>query len=156
VDADSDGLTNSEEHTLNTDPNLADSEGDGTLDKNEIIQGSSPTNPGDNGQAPPTPVLLPMKLRIYTSASIDNINYANGGLNGLLTPYRIKIYRQNIATGVETVVYTTADYGGTMFALNEVAQLPNISNDPNQRYTAQIDLPTISVMEFFPQYLARR
>jgi hypothetical protein len=118
-----------------------------------MTQGSDPTDPVDNGQAPPPPPApLPFRVRIYTSASIDNTNYVNGGLSGLLTPYRIKIYRQNISTGVETLVHTTGDYGGTMFALNEVVQLPNISNDPNQRYAAQIDLPTIGTGEFDQPY----
>ena len=44
VDPDSDGLTSSEEHTLGTNPDLADSDGDGTPDKAEIIQGSRGEN----------------------------------------------------------------------------------------------------------------
>jgi Tol biopolymer transport system component len=45
-DDDSDGLTNSEEGTLGTDPDLADTDGDGLLDGEEINQyGTDPLNP---------------------------------------------------------------------------------------------------------------
>jgi Bacterial TSP3 repeat len=144
TDADADGLSGSEENSLGTNPNSPDSDSDGVPDKAEIIQNSSPNDPSDNGQTPPAPALLPMTLKIYTAASLAT-DYQDGGVNGLLTPYRIKIYEQNLATGVETLVYTTADYGGTMFALNETVTLPNLANDPNKRYNAQIDLPVIGI-----------
>jgi hypothetical protein len=60
VDTDSDGLTNSEENALNTDPNNLDTDGDGIPDKVELTQGSSPTDPSDNGQPPMSPPLLPI------------------------------------------------------------------------------------------------
>jgi Bacterial TSP3 repeat len=142
VDPDNDGLTSSEEHTLGTNPNLADTDGDGVNDKAETISGSSPTDASDNGLPPATPMLSPMKVRIFTYATLA-LDYVNGGNSGLLTPYRIKIYEQNLATGQETLVHTTPDYGGTMFSLTNSVDLPNIANDPNKRYTAQIDLPTI-------------
>jgi hypothetical protein len=96
-------------------------------------------------------VLLPMKVKIYTSASLAT-DYVNGGASGLLTPYRIKIYLQNLATGVETLVHTTPDYGGTAFSMTNTVDLPNISNDPTRRYTAQIDLPTIGTDTFSQPY----
>ena len=70
---------------------MADTDGDGKSDKAEIIQGSLPDDPSDNGLAPAQPELLPMKLRIFTYASLAT-DYVNGGNSGLLTPYRIKIY----------------------------------------------------------------
>ncbi len=151
LDSDSDGLTNSEESVLNTDPDLPDSDGDGIPDKDEILQGGSPTDASDAGLPPPAPALLPLKLRIYTSASLA-ADYVNGGSSGLLTPYRIKIYQQNLATGVETLVHTTPDYGGTMFSMTNNVELPNIANDPTRRYTAQIDLPNIGTGIFDQPY----
>ena len=151
VDPDSDDLTSWEESILGTNPLVADTDGDGKSDKAEIIQGSSPDDPSDNGLAPAQPELLPMKLKIFTYASLAT-DYVNGGIDGLLTPYRIKIYQQNLLTGVETLVHTTPDYGGSAFSLTNSVELPNISNDPTRRYTAQIDLPSISTDTFSQPY----
>ena len=151
VDPDSDDLTSWEESILGTNPLLADTDGDGKSDKVEVIQGSSPNDPSDNGLLPAQPELLPMKLRIFTYASLAT-DYVNGGINGLLTPYRIKIYQQNLLTGVETLVHTTPDYGGFALSLTNSVDLPNISNDPTRRYTAQIDLPTIGTDPFSQPY----
>ncbi|NJM38750.1 MAG: hypothetical protein HC845_13265, partial [Akkermansiaceae bacterium] len=71
IDTDSDGLSNSEENSLNTDPNNPDTDGDGTPDKTELTQGSSPTDPADGGHVPTPPPLLPIKLKIFTYASLD-------------------------------------------------------------------------------------
>jgi hypothetical protein len=140
VDPDADDLTSWKESILGTNPLLADTDGDGKSDKAEILQGSSPDDPSDNGLAPAQPELLRMKLRIFNYASLAT-DYENGGNNGLLTPYRIKIYQQNFLTGVKTLVHTTPDDGGSAFSLTNTVDLPNISNDPTRRYTAQIDLP---------------
>jgi hypothetical protein len=77
-----------------------------------------------------------------------DFDYVNGGLNGLLTPYTVKIFEQNVTSGVETLVYTSAQYGGNAFSLTEFVQLPNISNNPNKRYNAKIDLPNIGIGVF--------
>ena len=45
VDPDNDGLKNWEESTHNTNPNTADTDGDGISDKQEVEQGTDPTNP---------------------------------------------------------------------------------------------------------------
>lgn len=147
VDADDDELSNYEENILGTNTNNPDTDGDGTPDKTEIIQGSSPTNPADGGQSsiPPTPpALLPLKLKIFTYASLG-ATYPT--TSGLLTPYTIRIMQQNITTGVETTVHETV-YGGSTLFLTVNTELPNISNEPNKRYTVQIDLPTIGTGVF--------
>jgi hypothetical protein len=153
LDTDNDTLTDSEEIALGTDPNSKDSDGDGIPDIIEITQDSSPNDASDNGLPQPPAVLLPMKLKIYMSASLMT-DYENNGQNGLLTPYRIKIYRQNLASGTETLVHTTPDYGGTAFNLIDNVELPNLANDPTQRYTAQIDLPNIGT-DIFSQPFRR-
>jgi hypothetical protein len=43
-DADDDGLLNTNETALGTDPRKKDSDGDGSDDSNELIAGTSPTN----------------------------------------------------------------------------------------------------------------
>lgn len=62
ADPDSDGLTNAEEYESNTNPNVADSDGDGLDDGSEVGQGSDPrdksdTEPRDDG-LPWWPILL--------------------------------------------------------------------------------------------------
>ncbi len=59
---------------LVTDPNNPDTDGDGTPDKTEILQGSSSTDPSDGGQvpAPAPPPLLPLKLKIFTYAALGS------------------------------------------------------------------------------------
>ncbi len=46
-DPDNDGLTNTEESVLGTDPNNPDTDGDGISDGDEVIGGSDPLNPCD-------------------------------------------------------------------------------------------------------------
>ena len=45
VDTDGDGLTDAEEASLGTDPELSDSDGDGYSDYDEVTEGSDPTDP---------------------------------------------------------------------------------------------------------------
>ena len=45
IDNDNDGLTDSEEELLGTDPNNPDTDGDGVTDKDEETVGTDPTNP---------------------------------------------------------------------------------------------------------------
>jgi Bacterial TSP3 repeat len=153
LDSDADNLTDAEEAALGTNPNSPDSDGDGIQDIIETTQDSSPTDASDNGLPQPPAALLPMKLKIYMSASLMT-DYDGGGQDSLLTPYRIKIYRQNLASGAETLVHTTPDYGGNAFSLIDNVELPNLANDPTQRYTAQIDLPPIGT-DIFSQPLRR-
>jgi hypothetical protein len=146
TDPDDDELTSYEESILMTNPNNADTDEDGTPDKTEILQGTSPTNPSDHGQAPAQSpaLLLPLKLKIFTYASLG-ATYPT--TQGLLTPYTIRILEQNITTGMETVVHETM-YGGSVLYVTVNTELPNISNDPNKRYNVQIDLPNIGTSYF--------
>lgn len=58
LDNDSDALSNGEEVTLyGTDPNLADSDGGGVQDLEEILRGSDPLDPSDDFPAQTTPEL---------------------------------------------------------------------------------------------------
>jgi hypothetical protein len=56
-DADNDGLTNSEETALGTDPLKADTDGDGFSDKVEVDAGSNPLNPLSK------PISIPINLK---------------------------------------------------------------------------------------------
>lgn len=47
ADDDGDGLSNTEEESLGTDPTVPDSDGDGYDDGDEVAAGSDPTDPGD-------------------------------------------------------------------------------------------------------------
>ena len=46
VDADGDGLLDSDESTFGTDPGIADSDGDGWLDGDEVSTGTDPLDAG--------------------------------------------------------------------------------------------------------------
>ena len=50
LDPDNDGLPNDEEARLGTNPNVADTDGDGVPDGEEVLlDGTSPTNPDTDG-----------------------------------------------------------------------------------------------------------
>ena len=59
------GLTNLEEYFLGTDPLNPDTDGGGTSDGDEVLQGSDPNDASDNGLPPPPDSLVEISFHIY-------------------------------------------------------------------------------------------
>jgi len=78
-DFDADGLMNNQEWILTSnsvtvisDPTVFDTDGDGTGDGQEVSQGSDPSNPSDNGQAP-TNATTAVTLSIKSNNPYGNV-----------------------------------------------------------------------------------
>ena len=101
IDLDDDGLTDALEAMLGTDPTLADSDGDGIDDGEELfIRGTDPLDGGDTSASPavlPPRTFSPVPSREGASLTI----YGGGTLGDLLADLE--------ARGVATAMFTTAD-----------------------------------------------
>lgn len=64
-DPDHDGLSNIHEYLNNTDPHVADTDGDGVPDGIEVERGSDPTDPTDGGIAPDPGLFRTLEFNIY-------------------------------------------------------------------------------------------
>ena len=61
-DPDNDGLSNFQEWSYDVNPNLADTDGDGAPDGEEVAQGGNPSDPSDGGNPPDEEDMLEMKI----------------------------------------------------------------------------------------------
>jgi parallel beta-helix repeat protein len=91
-DTDGDGLTDTYESIIGTDPNNPDTDGDGLIDAQELIIGTDPNNPDTDGDGindsldthplnstmpPPTPTPTPTATPFVTSTPISTQTPAN-------------------------------------------------------------------------------
>lgn len=90
-DFDSDGLTNGEELTMDTNgvqiianPTLPDTDGDGATDGAEVAQGSDPSDPTDNGQ-PPSTTAVTLSVESFNPNATYTLTVTSGSTNHVVT-----------------------------------------------------------------------
>jgi archaellum component FlaF (FlaF/FlaG flagellin family) len=95
-DPEPDGLTHLQEYIYGSNPLSADTDGDGTDDKTEVEQGSSPSNNSDNGQTP-------------VASEIEEVTF---GLDGYLstTDYIMEISGERTVRVLSSVIDATGEW----------------------------------------------
>jgi hypothetical protein len=83
-DEDADGLSNAQELVLHSnsvevvaDPTNSDTDGDGTDDGTEVLQGSDPADPSDAGEPPPATTPITLSIRSYDN-SVYTLSLVSG------------------------------------------------------------------------------
>jgi hypothetical protein len=137
VDPDGDTLSSWEEGLLNTNPADPDTDGDGVDDNLELFYGSSPTSASDGGN--PQPIAPApageLKVRLFVTTFLGP-TYPS---TQFLTPFSVRVFKKDIATGVETLVHVVT-YNGSPPSVSSNVTLPN----DGSVYTIQADLPDLS------------
>ena len=101
-DTDGDGLLETDEFALGTDPLLADTDGDGLTDGNEVDTGTDPLDPNDPPPPPPPP-----ELAVLTPA--------------LVTGFNVVVFPGENGTPVEDVAAAVGSDLETIFRYDPVA-----------------------------------
>ena len=119
ADTDGDGLSNGQEINLGTDPDLAkDSDGDGFSDKNEVDFGSNPIDPSSLGNYAPVNLLANADLSILENLPagefVGEFNATDPDTNATLS------YSLADGNGSDGNQFFTVDINGTL-----LAQRPN-------------------------------
>jgi hypothetical protein len=145
TDFDFDSLSSYEESIICSNPNLADSDGDGVDDDVEYQYGSNPCDNSDGGTPQPiTPAQLPppkpIKFRLFTGVLLGSSYSQISPSATFLTPYNVNVFKKHKTTGVETLVYTMSFPPNANSVFNDIT-LPVL---PDFVYTVQADIPDLS------------
>ena len=121
-DPDNDGLSNLDEYSFASDPNVEDSDGDGVNDGPEVAGGSNPSDPSDNGQPLPPAQRVSINLGIGDQSGSDSEDYV------------MNIYRIDPASGAEIRFHTHRSGGHGSYL-----ELTRHIFHKGETYTFQID-----------------